>query len=191
MGSRVEQFEQIRRDRDREGLSIRGLAVRHGVHRRTVKQALASPSRRVGRAEARREARPIGRRLLPSASSGMRTSRLPAPTWKGSPPRRSSAPETTRGPTIAARQRWRAAMGGWGGVRPAGPRAGMEAEVDWGEALVVFGCGFGEGSARDRVVHPGRRARRRWWRPSRRSWSCTCRRSSGSAACSRRSASTT
>ena len=43
MGSRVEQFEQIRRDRDREGLSIRGLAVRHGVHRRTVKQALASP----------------------------------------------------------------------------------------------------------------------------------------------------
>jgi hypothetical protein len=27
MGSRVEQFEQIRRDRDREGLSIRGLAI--------------------------------------------------------------------------------------------------------------------------------------------------------------------
>ena len=43
MGSRVEQFEQIRRDRDREGLSIRALAERHGVHRRTVRQALASP----------------------------------------------------------------------------------------------------------------------------------------------------
>jgi hypothetical protein len=43
MGSRVEQFEQIRRDRDREGLSLRALAARHGVHRRTVKQALASP----------------------------------------------------------------------------------------------------------------------------------------------------
>jgi hypothetical protein len=43
MGSRVEQFEQIRRDRDRGGLSLRALAVRHGVHRRTVKQALASP----------------------------------------------------------------------------------------------------------------------------------------------------
>ena len=42
MGSRVEQFEQIRRDRDREGLSVRGLAVRHGVHRRAVRQALAS-----------------------------------------------------------------------------------------------------------------------------------------------------
>lgn len=42
MGSRVEQFEQIRRDRDREGLSIRALAERHGVHRRAVRQALAS-----------------------------------------------------------------------------------------------------------------------------------------------------
>ena len=43
MGSRVEQFEQIRRDREREGLSIRELAHRHGVHRRAVRQALASP----------------------------------------------------------------------------------------------------------------------------------------------------
>jgi transposase len=42
MGSRVELFEQIRRDRDREGLSLRELARRHGVHRRTVRQALAS-----------------------------------------------------------------------------------------------------------------------------------------------------
>lgn len=43
MGSRVELFEQIRKDRDREGLSIRELARRHGVHRRAVRQALASP----------------------------------------------------------------------------------------------------------------------------------------------------
>jgi transposase len=43
MGSRVELFEQIRRDRDREELSIRALAERHGVHRRAVRQALASP----------------------------------------------------------------------------------------------------------------------------------------------------
>jgi transposase len=43
VGSRVEQFEQIRRDRDREGLSIRALAARHGVHRRAVRQALQSP----------------------------------------------------------------------------------------------------------------------------------------------------
>jgi transposase len=54
MGSRVELFEQIRRDRDREGLSIHALARRHGVHRRTVRQALESalpPARR----------RPVGR----------------------------------------------------------------------------------------------------------------------------------
>ena len=43
MGFRVDLFEQIRRDRDREGLSIRALAARHGVHRRAVRQALASP----------------------------------------------------------------------------------------------------------------------------------------------------
>ncbi|MCB0936220.1 MAG: IS21 family transposase [Mycobacterium sp.] len=38
----MEVFEQIRRDRRIEGLSIRELATRHGVHRRTVRQALAS-----------------------------------------------------------------------------------------------------------------------------------------------------
>jgi transposase len=43
VGSRVELFEQIRRDRDGEGLSIRALAARQGVHRRAVRQALASP----------------------------------------------------------------------------------------------------------------------------------------------------
>jgi transposase len=42
MGSRVELFEQIRRSKEREGLSIHGLAERFEVHRRTVRQALAS-----------------------------------------------------------------------------------------------------------------------------------------------------
>jgi len=55
MGSRVELFEAIRRDRDREDLSTHALARRHGVHRRTVRQALESavpPERKrpVGRA---------------------------------------------------------------------------------------------------------------------------------------------
>jgi transposase len=40
--SRVELFEEIRVDHRREGLSIRELAERHRVHRRTVRQALAS-----------------------------------------------------------------------------------------------------------------------------------------------------
>jgi transposase len=38
----VELFERIRRDHENEELSIRALADRHGVHRRTVRQALAS-----------------------------------------------------------------------------------------------------------------------------------------------------
>jgi len=42
MRSKVVLFEQIRRDSRVEGLSVRGLAKRHGVHRRTVRQALTS-----------------------------------------------------------------------------------------------------------------------------------------------------
>jgi transposase len=38
----VELFAQIRRDARVEGLSVRALAGRHGVHRRTVRQALES-----------------------------------------------------------------------------------------------------------------------------------------------------
>ena len=43
--SRVELFERIRRDARDEGLSIRTLAVRHHVHRRLVRQALAAGER--------------------------------------------------------------------------------------------------------------------------------------------------
>ena len=42
MGSKVELFAAIRRDARVEDLSIRELADRHHVHRRTVRQALAS-----------------------------------------------------------------------------------------------------------------------------------------------------
>ncbi|MHB1490844.1 MAG: IS21 family transposase [Cellulomonas sp.] len=48
--SRVELFEEIRRDRRVEGRSIRELSQAHHVHRRTVRQALASavpPPRKV------------------------------------------------------------------------------------------------------------------------------------------------
>jgi transposase len=46
----VEQFERIRRDSRDEAMSIRALATRHRVHRRTVRQALADavpPARKV------------------------------------------------------------------------------------------------------------------------------------------------
>src|SRR6266498_2272388 len=82
MGSRVELFEQIRRDRDREGLSIRALAERHGVHRRAVRAALLSPLPPAKRAPVGRPApklgpyralidewlRPTGRRRASSAT---------------------------------------------------------------------------------------------------------------------------
>src|SRR5438876_5364149 len=66
MGSRVELFERIRRDRDREGLSIRELARRHGVHGRAVRQALASPLPPPRKAPERRPAPRLGayRRLI-------------------------------------------------------------------------------------------------------------------------------
>jgi transposase len=38
----VEQFERIRRDHRDEGLSLRALAARYGVHRRTVRQAVGN-----------------------------------------------------------------------------------------------------------------------------------------------------
>lgn len=56
MRSRVELFEQIRRDRRLEELSIRELAERHAVHRRTVRQALAAavpPPRKAYRSRSR------------------------------------------------------------------------------------------------------------------------------------------
>ena len=56
----MEQFEQIRRDRDREGLSIRALAERHGVHRRAVRQALESAVPPAKRAPSGRGAPKLG-----------------------------------------------------------------------------------------------------------------------------------
>jgi hypothetical protein len=66
---------------------------------------------------------------------------------------------------------------------------GVEAEVDWGQAEVVLaGVPATVHLFVMRASFSGRRsARRRWSRLSRRSLSCTSRRPSGSAACSRRS----
>ncbi len=59
MGSRMELFEQIRRDRDREGLSKRAL-VKYGVHRRALRHALESPVPPVKRAPVSRSAPKLG-----------------------------------------------------------------------------------------------------------------------------------
>ena len=43
MGSRVELYAAIRFDWQRNQMSIRGLADKYGVHRRTVREAIESP----------------------------------------------------------------------------------------------------------------------------------------------------
>jgi transposase len=144
MGSRVELFEQIRRDKAREDLSIRALAERHGVHRRTVKQALESatpPPRK----------RPEGR---PAPALGEYRALIDA--WliadRDAPRKQRHTAKRVRdrlvdehGAVVAERtvreyvaQR-RRELGEQGeGFVPQVHQAGMEAEVDWGEAQVVL-----------------------------------------------------
>ena len=47
--TKAELFERIRRDSWREGLSVRALARRYGVHRRLVREALTHAEPRRGR----------------------------------------------------------------------------------------------------------------------------------------------
>jgi transposase len=143
VGSRVEQFEQLRRDRDREGLSLRALARRHGVHRRAVRQALVSPLPPAKRSPSSRPAPKLGpfRALIDGWLEGDRD----AP-----PKQRHTAKRIHRrlvdehGADVAettvrdyVRQRKRAM--GWPVGEVFVPQVhapGVEAEVDWGEAQV-------------------------------------------------------
>jgi len=146
MGSRVEQFEQIRRDRDREGLSIRGLAVRHGVHRRTVKHALASPVPPVKRSPVSRPARKLGpyravidEWLLVDRDVPPKQRHTARRIW-----RRLVDEHGTDVAEVTVRQYVRARKRelGWPVDEVFVPQVhapGVEAEVDWGEALVVLG----------------------------------------------------
>jgi transposase len=141
----VEQFEQIRRDRDREGLSIRGLAVRHGVHRRAVRDALASAVPPVKRAAAGRPAPVLGpyRAVIDGWLEADRT----APRKQRHTARRvrqrlvdehgADVAETTVRQYVRARKR---AMGLAVGevFVPQVHAPGIEGEVDWGEAEVVL-----------------------------------------------------
>ncbi len=146
MKSRVEQFEQIRRDRDREGLSIRGLAMRHGVHRRTVKQALVSPL-----PPARRT--PVGR---PAPKLGAYRAVIDEWLWADrDAPRKQRhtarriyrrlvdehgadvAESTVRQYVHCRRRELGFAVGDV--FVPQAHAPGVEAEVDWGQAVVVLG----------------------------------------------------
>jgi transposase len=142
----VEQFEQIRRDRDREGLSIRALAHRHGVHRLAVRAALAAPLPPAKRAPVGRPAPKLGsyRALIDSWLEAD----LEAPRKQRHTARRiwrrlvdehgADVAEVTVRPYVRARKR---AMG-WPVAEVFVPQVhapGREAEVDWGQAEVVLG----------------------------------------------------
>jgi transposase len=142
MGSRVELFEQIRRDHDRESLSIRALAERHGVHRRTVRQALESavpPERK------RPEGRPapvlgehrewIDQVLITDREAPRKQRHTARRVWQRLVDERGArVAERTVREYVAARKR---ELGLPGDVFvPQIHQAGMEAEVDWGEAQV-------------------------------------------------------
>jgi transposase len=142
----VEQFEQIRRDRDREGLSIRALAQRHGVHRRAVRQALASPLPPVKRTPVRRPAPKLGafRAVIDSWLEADRE----APRKQRHTAKRihqrlvdehgAEVAEVTVRQYVRARKR----QLGWPVADVFVPQVhapGIEAEVDWGQALVELG----------------------------------------------------
>jgi transposase len=144
MGSRVETFEQIRRDRDREGLSIRALAERHGVHRRAVRQALAAPLPPVKRKPVSRPAPKLGayRELIDSWLDADRD----APRKQRHTARRiwerlrdehaADVAERTVREYVHGRRRERGE--GVQAFVPQAHEAGVEAEVDWGEAHVAM-----------------------------------------------------
>ncbi|MHB1571692.1 MAG: IS21 family transposase [Solirubrobacteraceae bacterium] len=144
MGSRVELFEQIRRDHEREGLSKRALAEKYGVHRRTVRQALESavpPARKrpVGRrAPALGPYRPIIDAILIADRRVPRKQRHTARRiWRRLLDEHGAqVAERTVREYVAARRR---ELGEPGQVFvPQIHQAGIEAEVDWGEAQAVL-----------------------------------------------------
>ena len=138
----MEQFEQIRRDHAREGLSIRELAKRHGVHRRAVRQALESAIPPPKRAPEVRPAPKLGpyRPVIDAWLVGDRD----APRKQRHTARRIwQRLLAEHGAEVSERQvcRYvhdkRRELGDVGEVFvPLIADAGVEAEVDWGQAKV-------------------------------------------------------
>jgi transposase len=145
MRSRVEVFEQIRMDHHLHGYGIRELARRHGVHRRAVRQALASAVPPPRRAPERRPAPALGeyRALIDAWLIADRT----APVKQRHTARRIwQRLADEHGAEVSERQvrRYvrsrRLALGHLVDevFVPLATEPGAEAEVDWAEADIVI-----------------------------------------------------
>lgn len=140
----MEQFEAIRRDHAREGLSIRELAKRHGVHRRAVRQALASAVPPPKRSPQDRPAPALGpfRAIVDAWLAADRE--LPR-KQRHTARRVWQRLVEEHGAVVSERQvcryvrERRRELGELGeAFVPLIAEAGVEAEVDWGEATVVL-----------------------------------------------------
>jgi transposase len=148
MRSRVDVFAEIRRDARVEGLSVRELARRHGVHRRTVRQALESAEPPARRPQVRssprldrfkpaidamltedllapRKQRHTATRILARLADEHRATELSYSTVRDYVRVRRAEIEIAAGRRIA-------------GFVPQEHAPGEEAEVDFGEAWVVL-----------------------------------------------------
>jgi transposase len=140
----MEQFEQIRRDHARGGLSIRELARRHGVHRRAVRQALESAIPPAKRSPERRPAPKLG--AYRAIIDGILEADRDAPPKQRHTARRIwQRLVEEHGAVVSERQvcRYvqakRRELGDVGEVFvPLVSDAGVEGEVDWGQAKVVL-----------------------------------------------------
>lgn len=138
----MEQFELIRRDHAREGLSIRELARRHGVHRRAVRQALESAVPPPKRAPEVRVAPALG--AYHAIIDAWIDADREAPRKQRHTARRIwQRLVEEHGAEVSERQvcryvrKRRRELGDVGEVFvPLATDAGIEAEVDWGEAKI-------------------------------------------------------
>jgi transposase len=140
----VEQFEAIRRDYAREGLSVRELARRHGVHRRAVRQALESS---VPAPKQRPQGRPapalgpfralVDAWLLADREVPRKQRHTARRVWQRLV-EEHGAVVSERQVARYVRER-RRELGELGeAFVPLIAEAGVEAEVDWGEATVIL-----------------------------------------------------
>jgi len=140
----VEQFERIRRDKREEGLSVRALSRRHKVHRRTVRQALASalpPPRAVPTRSAPVLGpwKPLIRAWLMADREAPRKQRHTARrVWQRLLEEHAAdvAESTVRAYVADVRTELGSSLGQVTIVASHGP--GEEAEVDFGEATIIL-----------------------------------------------------